>query len=187
MVSLTVYDGAMGIGGNKLYLEENSQGVFLDFGKNFGKYGVFCEEFLKNRDIRGIHDLMYLDLLPKLNIYRHDLITADLSLSQHPLNVAAVLISHALMDHCGNIGMLREDIPIVASPESIVIMNGMQDTGVASLETDTTYFSPRQPTDDLGLYLSSIAGAIYQGRDFCWSEQPCNMFDKRRIYEFPKN
>ncbi len=48
MASLTVYDGAMGIGGNKIYLEkENGQGVFLDFGKNFGKYGIFFEEFLK--------------------------------------------------------------------------------------------------------------------------------------------
>ena len=84
MVSLTVYDGAMGIGGNKLYLEEDGKGVFLDFGKNFGKYGIFYEEFLKNRDTRGIHDLMYLDLLPKLNIYRPDLIPADLSISQYP-------------------------------------------------------------------------------------------------------
>ncbi len=49
LVSLTVYDGANGIGGNKIYLEEGGRGVFLDFGKNFGKYGVFYEEFLKNR------------------------------------------------------------------------------------------------------------------------------------------
>jgi ribonuclease J len=56
VVSLTVYDGAYGIGGNKLYLEEKGNGVFLDFGKNFGKYGVFYEEFLKNRDTRSIHD-----------------------------------------------------------------------------------------------------------------------------------
>ena len=55
MVSLTVYDGAIGIGGNKIYLEENGKGVFLDFGKNFGKYGVFYEEFLKTRDTCGIH------------------------------------------------------------------------------------------------------------------------------------
>lgn len=80
MVSLTVYDGAMGIGGNKIYLQGNDgKGVFLDFGKNFGKYGVFYEEFLKNRETRGIHDLMYLDLLPKLNIYRPDLIPAYLN------------------------------------------------------------------------------------------------------------
>ena len=129
MVSLTVYDGANGIGGNKLYLEEGGKGVLLDFGKNFGKYGAFYEEFLKNRDTRGIHDLIYLDLMPKLNIYRPDLIPSDLSISQYPsLNVAAVLLSHAHMDHCGNIGMLRKDIPIVASPETIVIMKGMQDT-----------------------------------------------------------
>jgi ribonuclease J len=86
---------------------------------------------------------MYLDLLPKLNIYRPDLIPSDLSIGQYPsLNVAAVLLSHAHMDHCGNIGMLRKDIPIVASPESIAIMKGMQDTASTSLEGDTTYITP---------------------------------------------
>ena len=173
MVSLNVYDGAKGIGGNKIYLEEKEKGVFLDFGKNFGKYGLFYEEFLKNRDTRGIHDLMYLDLLPKLNIYRPDLIPSDLSLSQFPtLNVAAVLLTHAHLDHCGNIGMLRKDIPLVASPESMVIMKGMQDTGVSSLETDTAYFSPRQPKNGQGLYLSSVADMAYQGRDFCCTKEP---------------
>jgi ribonuclease J len=53
MVSITVYDGAMGIGGNKIFVEENGRGVFLDFGKNFGKYGQFYEEFLKSRDVWG--------------------------------------------------------------------------------------------------------------------------------------
>ena len=173
MVSLTVYDGANGIGGNKIYLEEKGKGVFLDFGKNFGKYGQFYEEFLKNRDTRGIHDLMYLDLLPKLNIYRPDLIPSDLSMSQYAtLNISAILLSHAHMDHCGNIGMLRKDIPIVASPESIVIMKGMQDTVNASIEGDTTYISPRHPADELGLYLESVASMNYLGRDFYCTKMP---------------
>lgn len=173
MVSLTVYDGALGIGGNKIYLEENGKGVFLDFGKNFGKYGSFYEDFLKSRDTRGIHDLMYLDLLPKLNIYRPDLIPADLSVSQYPsLKVGAVLLSHAHLDHCGNIGMLRKDIPIVASPESMVIMKGIQDTTNTSIDTDITYISPRQPTDDLGLYLASVPSMNYQGKDFYSTEKP---------------
>jgi len=173
MVSLTVYDGANGIGGNKIYLEEGGRGVFLDFGKNFGKYGFFYEEFLKNRDTRGIHDLVYLDLVPKLNIYRPDIIPSDLSMAQYPaLNVAAVLLSHAHMDHCGNIGMLRKDIPIVASPESIVIMKGMQDTGVSSIETDTVYFSPRQPGDESGIILGSVANSNYLGRDFYCTKEP---------------
>jgi len=78
MKSLTVFDGAQGIGGNKILLEEKGKGVFLDFGKNFGKYGVYFEEFLKNRDSRGIHDLVQLYLIPKLNIYRPDFIPSDL-------------------------------------------------------------------------------------------------------------
>jgi hypothetical protein len=32
---------------------------------------------LVSLDARGIHDLIYLDLLPKLNIYRRDLIHGD--------------------------------------------------------------------------------------------------------------
>jgi ribonuclease J len=76
------------------------------------------------------------------------------------------------MDHCGNIGMLRKDIPIVASPKSIVIMKGMQDAGISSPEIDMAYFSPRQPADDKGLYLGSIAGMSYQGKDFCCTEPP---------------
>jgi ribonuclease J len=60
MVSLTVFDGANGIGGNKIYLEDKGKGVFLDFGKNFGKYGAFYEEFLKNRDTHGIKKVMFI-------------------------------------------------------------------------------------------------------------------------------
>ncbi|WP_287262645.1 MBL fold metallo-hydrolase [Methanothrix sp.] len=117
---------------------------------------------------------MYLDLLPRLNIYRSDLIPADLSINHYPaLDVAAVLLSHAHLDHGGNIGMLREDIPVVASQESIVIMKGMRDAGISSLESETAYFSPRQPSDDQGLYLSSDRSKIYQGRTFCCTEEPC--------------
>jgi ribonuclease J len=172
--SLTIYDGAYGIGGNKIYLEEGGQGVFLDFGKNFGKYGLFYEEFLTNRDTRGIHDLVYLGLLPRLNIYRPDLVPSDLSLSQYPaLNVAAVLLSHAHMDHAGNLGVLRRDIPIVASPESIAILKGMQDTGNTSLDTSITYIALRKPDDDEGLFLAAADGN-YLGKDFYCTEQPSN-------------
>jgi ribonuclease J len=170
--SLTIYDGANGIGGNKIYLEERGQGIFLDFGKNFGKYGLFYEEFLKNRDTRGIHDLVYLGHLPKLNIYRPDLIPSDLSISQYPaLNVTAVLLSHAHMDHAGNLGVLRKDIPIVASPESMAILKGMHDSSNTSLDTSTTYVALRKPDDAEGLYLAAADGN-YLGKDFYCTEQP---------------
>jgi len=80
MTSITIYDGADTIGGNKIYVEENGKGVFLDFGMNFKKYHYFFQEFLKERSSRGLYDLIHLDLIPKLNIYREDLIPQDLDL-----------------------------------------------------------------------------------------------------------
>ena len=60
MTSITVYDGASTIGGNKIYVENGGPGVFLDFGLNFTKYGRFFQEFLTERTSRGIHDLIHL-------------------------------------------------------------------------------------------------------------------------------
>ena len=56
MTSITVYDGAATIGGNKIYVEENNKGLFLDFGMNFAKYKVFFQDFLFGRSIRGIYE-----------------------------------------------------------------------------------------------------------------------------------
>ena len=57
MTSITVYDGTKTIGGNKIYVEENGKGVFLDFGYNFAKYREYFEEFLTDRPSRGIYSL----------------------------------------------------------------------------------------------------------------------------------
>ena len=102
MTSITIYDGNNTIGGTKIYVEESGEGVFLDFGMNFKKYSEFFQQFISPRSIRGIHDLIQLNLIPKLNIYREDLIPMDLDISSYPsLNVKAILLSHAHMDHYG--------------------------------------------------------------------------------------
>lgn len=49
MTSITIYDGADSIGGNKINAEENGSSIFLDFGTNFGKTSQFLSDFLKNR------------------------------------------------------------------------------------------------------------------------------------------
>jgi len=169
-MKITVYDGATTIGGNKIYVEENDKGVFLDFGMNFAKYSQYFQEFLTERSGRGIHDLIHLNLIPKINVYRKDLIPSDLDVSSYPrLNVEAVLLSHAHMDHCGNIGLLSEDIAIVTSPVSLAILKALRDSSQAKIGSEIAYFSPKAPQED-GRYLKSKSGN-YVGRKFvCTSE-----------------
>jgi len=170
---ITVYDGAGCIGGNKIYLDDGEDGVFLDFGKNFGKYARFYEEFLKSRTTRGIHDLLALGLIPELDIYRPDLVPSDVSLGGFPsLPVSAVLLSHAHLDHCGNIGLLRREIPVFSTPASAAILKGYQDTGVSTLEGDVAYTSERHQSDTDPLFLESERGACYLGKDFCLTAEP---------------
>ncbi len=117
MTKITIYDGNNTIGGTKIYVEENKEGIFLDFGRNFHEYDKFFQPFIQPRANRGIHDLWHLNLIPHLNIYRKDLIPCDLDITTSPkLDIKAVLLSHVHMDHYGNIGLLDEKIPIVASP-----------------------------------------------------------------------
>jgi len=168
MVSITVYDGANTIGGNKIYVEERGRGLFLDFGMNFAKYGEFFEEYLSERDGRGIHDLLFLNLIPRLNIYRRDLITRDVDVSRYPrLNVEAVLLSHAHLDHCGNIGLLDERIPVMASPTTIAILKALRDASPSRIGSEIAYLSRKVPMDETGLVLESEERREpYRGRDF---------------------
>jgi len=171
MISITVYDGATTIGGNKIYVEEDGRGVFLDFGMNFARYGKYFAEFLNERSTRGIHDLIHLNLIPKLNIYRSDLIPSDLDMSAYPkLNVEVVLLSHAHVDHCGNIALLDESIPVMASPMSMAILKAMRDVSSTGIGSEIAYFSCREPIGD-GRVLSSIKSRYFKGRDFICTDK----------------
>ena len=174
MVSVTVYDGGDTIGGNKIFVEDGA-GVFLDFGMNFAKHGVFFQEFLSERPGRGIHDLAHLGLIPKLNIYRTDIIPSDIELSQYAkLNAKAILLSHAHLDHCGSMGLLQENLPVVASGISVSILKAIRDTSSSSnIGSEVSYFSRRNPIDSDGLVLESEKSAPYVCRDFyCTQEIP---------------
>jgi len=144
MTSIQIFDGNDTIGGNKIYLEEKGKGIFLDFGMNFKKYANFYQEYLLPRSSRGIYDLIHLNLIPRLNIYRKDLIPSDLDTSLfRALNVEGIVVSHAHMDHCGNIGLLNPEYPIISSTTTLLLLKAMLDTTSAKLGSDVAYYSPK--------------------------------------------
>ena len=167
MTLITIYDGANTIGGNKIYIEQNGKGIFLDFGYNFNKYGKYFQEYLTDRPSRGIYDLIHLDLIPKLNIYRKELIPPDLDVSSYPkLNIDAVLISHAHMDHYGNIGLLNTEIPIIASPTSFALLKGIIDSSSLKQNLEVAFYS-RKTTGKSDKTIKAVSGKYYTRNMVC--------------------
>ena len=170
MTSITIFDGNDTIGGNKIHLEENGHGILLDFGMNFKKYGAFFQQFISPRPMRGIYDLIQLNLIPKLDIYRNDLIPRGLDVSSYPsLNIDAIVLSHAHMDHCGNIGLLKPEYPIIASPSTIMLLKALLDSSSTMLGSDVVYYALKKPKKD-GRILETDR---YKdtGRDFICTEK----------------
>lgn len=165
-VEITVFDGANSIGGSKIHLLTNDVGLFLDFGLNFKKYGLYFEEFLQPRSARGIYDLLTLKLIPPLEgVYRKDLFPADLKIKSGIRPKAdAVFISHAHMDHWGNVGLLDECLPLYCSSMTAVICKAIQDSGQSSFEGEVAYTAPRGPVEDNPLAIGTQKGAGCSGR-----------------------
>ena len=148
-MKITIYDGAATIGGNKIRVEEKGKGIFLDFGMNFSKHGQYYDEFLRERSSRGIYDAVQLGIIPRLNIYRKDLIPSDLDVSGFSkLDVSAVFLSHAHLDHCGCVGYLDEGIAIAATAATLAMLKAMRDTMKFGPGIEAPYFARKHPKDD---------------------------------------
>ncbi|MEM2944298.1 MAG: MBL fold metallo-hydrolase RNA specificity domain-containing protein [Methanomassiliicoccales archaeon] len=144
-VKLTVYDGCDTIGGNKIFLECDDYGVLLDFGINYEKLGKYYEEFLAPRTGRGIYDYLCTGQLPKVNVYRDDLIPADIDISDfRKLRVNAVFASHAHLDHVGMIPMLNMEIPLIGSPMTYAILKCLRDCDSHRIEHEIMYSGMRK-------------------------------------------
>lgn len=146
---LVVLDGALTVGGTKLYLESGGTGLLLDFGINYKRWGLYFEEYLKPRAARGLLDLLALGLAPPVGgIYRSDLFPQGYHPPLPELPVEGVLISHAHLDHCGLLGLLRPEIPVHASALSAAVMKAVQESGQLDYYSELAYVNPRLPREE---------------------------------------
>ncbi|MGB9885910.1 MAG: exonuclease [Moorellales bacterium] len=155
-VRLTFYDGVGCIGGNKILLEDGPTGLLLDFGTSFSAEARFFDEFLGPRSTFGFSDLLALDILPPLEgLYRPDLEYVGVweSYHQHPLHrrleVRAVVLSHAHLDHCGYLSYLRTDMPVFSTLTTALILKAVQDTGSTARLQEPVYTTPRELREGL--------------------------------------
>lgn len=137
-MKIEILDGKNCIGGSKILISEKNFSFFFDFGKNFSKFGEYFEEFLSPRTATGIFDLWKLNLIPKINnIYRDDLFPPYLNEKVREINLIAVFLSHAHLDHAGFISILKEDIPIITTSTSIKFLKGIETIKSSSLNEFT--------------------------------------------------
>ena len=150
MVEITAFGGVKEIGGNKFLVKTKSSSVLLDFGTSYEAEGCFFEEFLQPRSGCLLHDLIRLEIIPRINgIYRQDafmpLGCAGMTIrgmkmwglgmkSYEEAKAAkewtpdAVFISHAHDDHFGYLPLLG-NIPTICSKTTHNMMKAISDVG----------------------------------------------------------
>ncbi|MFQ6089997.1 MAG: MBL fold metallo-hydrolase [Candidatus Bipolaricaulia bacterium] len=164
---LVILDGAETIGGTKIYLESGGTGLLLDFGINYRRWGLYYEEYIKPRAARGVLDLLTLGLAPQVGgIYRDDLFPQGYRPELPELPAEGVLISHAHLDHCGLLGLLRAEIPVHASALSAAMMKAVQESGQLDYYSELAYINPRQPREEDPRVLRTVSWqrGAYLGR-----------------------
>jgi ribonuclease J len=131
--TLACYGGVDEIGGNKFLLQAGRTRVLLDMGLSFGAAGTFFTDFLGPRRLNGLGDWWTLGLLPRMEgVYRQDYLD-HMGLPKEERALDGVLLSHAHLDHIGDLHFLREDIPLLASPGSLGVLQALEDTSASGL------------------------------------------------------
>jgi ribonuclease J len=150
LVEITAFGGIKEIGGNKFLIKTKRNSVFLDFGTSYESEGRFFEEFLQPRTGCVLHDMIRLEILPRIDgVYRQDAIMPldsagkkikgkelwNLGIKSYEEAKAAkewtpdaVFISHAHDDHFGYLPLMS-NIPVICSKTTWDMMKAISDVG----------------------------------------------------------
>lgn len=132
MTRITVWDGAHYVGGNKILLQDEGLTLWLDLGQNLSRLMEYYEEYLKPQKARGLYELLVMELLPPVQGIYHAHCLEDYGFEQWRdtlEEVHGVLLSHAHLDHAGDLQYLREEVPLFCSRESALLLRALQDVG----------------------------------------------------------
>jgi ribonuclease J len=147
---ITVFDGHDSVGGTKILFAQGEVRLLLDFGTNYKRMGEFYEEYVRPRSARGIVDWTTMGLLPKIQgLYRDDVFPSqDLPRKDADWPQArpsAILLTHGHLDHCGGLGFVDPDIPVVCTPMTLALLRAWQDYGGkgGELPNEVTYLGRR--------------------------------------------
>ncbi|MCK5346705.1 MAG: MBL fold metallo-hydrolase, partial [Candidatus Heimdallarchaeota archaeon] len=125
-MKLTPYGGIDEIGGNCFLLEAENASILLDFGRSFKNEGIYYAGYLQPRTSQGLTDFLEFNILPKMNgLYSDDF---NVSFPGDIKNIHGCFLSHAHMDHYGNINLLSEDIPVYMGETAKTILTSVQET-----------------------------------------------------------
>ncbi|MCS7136172.1 MAG: MBL fold metallo-hydrolase [Nitrososphaerota archaeon] len=123
MVSIRIHGGAGEIGGNKILVNTKETKVFLDFGTSFTTKRKFYGGFIKAKRFRILEEYILTGMLPELpGIYREDLIGSLDHLRSSEPSVDACIITHAHLDHCGHVSLLRPDIKFYVGATAAILL-----------------------------------------------------------------
>ncbi|MFX0210346.1 MAG: MBL fold metallo-hydrolase [Candidatus Hodarchaeota archaeon] len=118
--------GVNEIGGNAFFIKTDKVNLLLDFGKSFKRENIYFSGFLQPRTSQGIKDFLEFEIIPRIpGLYAQKFHVDGLN----KVKTDACFISHAHLDHFGNIDLLHDDIPIYMGYTAATIIQSIQDTG----------------------------------------------------------
>ena len=152
-----MFGGANEIGGNKILIDSKVSRIMLDFGRRMGFDSNFFSEFINPRTNTELRDRLIIGALPDIpGIYREDMLkpnglehhrdhekiltpdspmlkyrgleTYEDHLKKHGKGyLDAVLISHAHLDHVGDLNFVHTDIPVCCTPVTRSLIKAIDD------------------------------------------------------------
>lgn len=161
IMKIIPHGGVNEIGGNAFLVETDSTNILLDFGRSFKQEGTYFEGFLLPRTFQGLKDFLEFDILPKIQGLYAQEYAMDNEFSETV--ISACLLSHAHLDHFGNLNLIDEEIPIFMGETAATIIQSIQDT------TRTRFGRPyiRQATaESPSNFRTFRTGDVIQIKDF---------------------